>query len=188
MPGASSTGKPRVLLPAVVAARISPCRSSRQPAMFLHLTPHGGGTRMDLRTTIGPRLIALAGMLMVGCSTAESSEESAPVLAQAADAAAVAGQFVGDWELVSFVSFRENGEAVDNDYIGRIVYDEHGNMSAVGMPRSLVERAAASGDELPRAGFAYFSTYDVHPEDGRVVHHVIGSPMNPRWVNTDLVR
>lgn len=143
---------------------------------------------MDLRTTIGPRLIALAGMLMVGCSTAESSEESAPVLAQAADAASVPGQFVGDWELVSFVSFRENGEAVDNDYIGRIVYDEHGNMSAVGMPRSLVERAAASGDELPRAGFAYFSTYDVHPEDGRVVHHVIGSPMNPRWVNTDLVR
>jgi hypothetical protein len=143
---------------------------------------------MNRRFPIGAIGVALFGISAVGCSTAESSEDAPAVTAQAGSSAAPETGFVGNWELVSFESFRESGEVVDNDYVGRLVYDDRGNMSAVGMPRTLVDRAAAAGDEMPRAGFAYFSTYDVHPEAATVVHHVIGSPMNPTWVGTDLVR
>lgn len=97
-------------------------------------------------------------------------------------------RFVGNWELVSFVSFRENGEVVENRYIGRIMYDALGNMSAVGMPRNLPERIELDSAEMPRAGFAYFGTVQVHPERESVVHHVLGSPMNPSWVGTGQVR
>lgn len=105
-----------------------------------------------------------------------------------ADRSEIDPRFVGNWDLVSFVSFRESGETVDNAYVGRIMYDALGNMSAVGMPRDLPGRVAAGSGEMPRAGFAYFGTVEVHPETDSVVHHVIGSPMNASWVGTGLVR
>ncbi|MQA92273.1 MAG: hypothetical protein GEU90_18940 [Gemmatimonas sp.] len=135
--------------------------------------------------------LVLSVALVGGCAAAESTEQTPAETEPSATAEpteTVQSQFVGNWELVSFKSFPEDGEAVDNGYIGRILYDEHGNMSAVGMPRSLPARAAEESDATPRAGFAYFSTYEVFPEDGRVVHSVIGSPMTPSWVGTELVR
>lgn len=97
----------------------------------------------------------------------------------------VARQFVGNYELVSYESFTADGDTVDNGYVGRILYDEHGNMSAVGMPRDLPEDEDGwSG----RRGFAYFGTFEVHPEEGYVVHRVRGSPVDPDWVGRELVR
>ena len=55
---------------------------------------------------------------------------------------AVKQQFIGHYELVSFVSFPATGGEVDNNYVGRIMYDENDQMSAQGMPRDLPERAA----------------------------------------------
>ena len=101
---------------------------------------------------------------------------------------AVARRFVGNYSLVSFQSFREDGEVADLDYVGRIMYDEHGNMSAVGMPQDLPERARNAGGERVRAGFAYFGTFEVDVDEGTVVHHVIGSPMSPNVVGRDRVR
>lgn len=124
---------------------------------------------------------ALSGLLLAGCSAVESQTGDTPAEAR--------GLFVGNWELVSFESFAEDGSAVDRNYVGRILYDENGNMSAIGMPRDLPGRARdAAAGEQPRAGFAYFATYEVHPEDGSIVHNVLGSPMNPSWVDTGLVR
>lgn len=115
--------------------------------------------------------------------------ESAAAVASSQSAQSVERRFVGNYELVSFEVFPEDGEAVDRDYVGRILYDEDGNMSAVGMPRDLPDRFRASeGDDGPRTGFAYFGTFDVDPRAGTVTHHVRGSPMDPEWVGTDLVR
>ena len=88
-------------------------------------------------------VVAAVFALGAGCSSAQSSEDAVPATSQAGPADSVESRFVGNWELVSFESFRENGEIVDNDYVGRLVYDEHGNMSGVGMPRTLVARAAS---------------------------------------------
>ena len=101
---------------------------------------------------------------------------------------AVTGQFVGNYSLVSFQSFREDGEVVNLDYVARIMYDEHGNMSAIGMPRDLPERERNASGERVRAGFAYFGTFVVDVDKGTVVHHVLGSPMNPSVVGRDRVR
>jgi Lipocalin-like domain len=140
--------------------------------------------------TVSRAILALALGGLVGCSGGERSEGSRAAEAQQTSEPALdlRDRFVGNWALVSYESFRENGEVVDNGYVARLTYDEHGNMSAVGMPRNLPGRAPAEAGEPIRAGFAYFSTYDLEPEEGRVVHHVIGSPMNPGWVGTDLIR
>jgi hypothetical protein len=136
-----------------------------------------------------PFLLAFFGILAGGCAGSDSPEEAAAMqTSEQPDTQSLQARFVGNWELLSFESFGEDGSAVDNDYIGRLVYDEHGNMSGVGMPRSLPSRRGPAGGELPRAGFGYFSTYEIVPEEGRIIHRVIGSPMNPTWVGTELIR
>ncbi|MEX2584515.1 MAG: lipocalin-like domain-containing protein [Gemmatimonadota bacterium] len=133
--------------------------------------------------------IALGGLGLSACSPAESAEEVAIASDQEGPSGSMDSRFVGTWELVSFESFPESGEAVDNNYIGRIIYDEHGNMTGVGMPRDFPERAAAApSGEVRSSGFAYWSNAELFPEENRIVHHVIGSPMNPVWPGTDLVR
>lgn len=97
-------------------------------------------------------------------------------------------RFVGNWDLVSYVSFRESGETVDNNYSGRIIYDALGNMTGIGMPRDLPERPREDDGSLARAGFAYWSTTTVHADDGYIVHHVVGSPMMPNWVGSHQIR
>ena len=43
-------------------------------------------------------------------------------------------RFIGNYELVSYFTFPERGPSRDMQYIGRLSYDEFGNMSGLGMP------------------------------------------------------
>jgi hypothetical protein len=115
---------------------------------------------------------------------------AAPAVAQSTtDRAleAMQARFVGHYELVSYESFRESGEVVDMAYVGRIMYDEHGNMSAIGMPKDLPERARASSENV-QAGFAYWARVSFDLERGIVTHHVEGSPTRGSWPGVDNVR
>lgn len=96
-------------------------------------------------------------------------------------------RFIGDWVLVSYVQFPAQGEPVDMQYIGRLSYDAFGNMSGLGMPLDLPERAAA-GNGPVTGGFAYWGRVSYDPATQRVIHHVEGSPMIPRWVGQDNIR
>lgn len=96
-------------------------------------------------------------------------------------------QFIGDWELVSYVVFPENGAERDMNYVGYLSYDEQGNMAGLGMPEDLPERSADSNERVT-GGFAYWGGVSVDVDGGRVIHHVEGSPMVPRWVGGDNVR
>ncbi len=109
-------------------------------------------------------------------------------MAQAASAAdANYQQFIGDWELVSYVQFPETGGERDMNYVGYLTYDSHGNMAGLGMPRDLPERAANT-NERTIGGFAYWGGVSVDADAGTVIHHVQGSPMVPQWVGGDNVR
>jgi hypothetical protein len=125
----------------------------------------------------------LGGVTLAGCSSGDARE------IEPGSAESVKAQFAGNYELLHYVTFAEDGTVTDMNYSGRIMYDEHGNMSAIGMPRDLPDRAASAPQgQIPRAGFAYFGRWDIDVADDRVTHHVHGSPMNPAWFGTDLVR
>lgn len=107
-------------------------------------------------------------------------------------AADVLKRLAGNWRLVTFVNFDEQGAARDAGYVGgRIMYDTAGNMAAqlmranrkpLSQPSTEGERAAAY------AGYvAYYGTVTIDAAQSRVTHHVAGST-NPNWVKTDLVR
>lgn len=103
------------------------------------------------------------------------------------DMEAIRQQFIGDYELVSYVTFPEQGGEVNMDYIGRLSYDAFGNMSGLGMPRSLPGRQQQSGQRLME-GFAYWGKVSYNLELQQVIHHVEGSPMVPAWVGGDNIR
>lgn len=96
-------------------------------------------------------------------------------------------QFIGDWELVSYVVFAESGGERDMNYTGYLSYDAQGNMAGLGMPSDLPARAESS-DERITGGFAYWGAVSVDASENRVIHHVAGSPMVPRWVGGDNIR
>ncbi len=96
-------------------------------------------------------------------------------------------QFLGNYELVSFISYPAEGGEVDMNYTGRIMYDEFGNMAAQGMPRDLPQRAAASRENV-RGGFAYWGSVRFDLDNGAVIHVVEGSPSRGSWVGEDNVR
>ena len=75
-------------------------------------------------------------------------------------------------------------------YIGRLSYDEFGNMSGLGMPIDLPQTEAASQPDGERVigGFAYWGRVSIDSKERIVTHHVEGSPMVPRWVGGDNVR
>jgi len=98
-----------------------------------------------------------------------------------------AQRFVGDYTLISYVTFPEAGAAVDMSYVGRLSYDSAGNMSGLGMPSGLPEREREAGGRLT-GGFAYWGKVTVDDEKKIVVHHVEGSPLMPSWVGGDNVR
>ena len=98
-----------------------------------------------------------------------------------------AERFVGDYTLISYVTFPEAGPAVDMQYVGRLSYDRAGNMSGLGMPLSLPEREREAGSRLT-GGFAYWGKVTVDDEKKIVIHHVEGSPLMPGWVGGDNVR
>ena len=99
-------------------------------------------------------------------------------------------RFIGEYELVSYFTFPEQGPARDMQYIGRLSYDEFGNMSGLGMPIDLPQTEAASQPDGERVigGFAYWGRVSIDSKERIVTHHVEGSPMVPRWVGGDNVR
>ena len=103
------------------------------------------------------------------------------------DVEAMQRRFVGNYDLVSYVSFRPDGEVVDMNYSGRIMYDGHGNMSAIGMPKDLPARARAS-DTNVRDGFAYWARVSFDLANGIVIHHGEGSPTRGSWPGVDNIR
>lgn len=98
-----------------------------------------------------------------------------------------AERFVGDYTLISYVTFPEAGPAVEMSYVGKLSYDSAGNMSGLGMPSGLPEREREAGGRLT-GGFAYWGKVTVDDEKKIVVHHVEGSPLMPSWVGGDNVR
>ena len=64
-----------------------------------------------------------------------------------------AERFVGDYTLISYVTFPEAGPAVDMSYVGKLSYDSAGNMSGLGMPSDLPEREREADSRLT-GGFA----------------------------------
>ncbi len=113
-----------------------------------------------------------------------------PTLAHGSSSAqleAIRQRFVGHYELVNYESFRADGETVDMNYIGRIMYDDNGNMSAIGMPMNLPARARESTERV-QAGFAYWGSVSFDLPSGIVIHHVEGSPTRGSWPGTDNIR
>tara|TARA_B100000989_G_scaffold275056_1_gene234296 strand:- start:283 stop:777 length:495 start_codon:yes stop_codon:yes gene_type:complete len=98
-----------------------------------------------------------------------------------------AERFVGNFTLISYVTFPEAGPAVDMEYVGRLSYDTAGNMSGLGMPSGLPEREREAGSRLT-GGFAYWGKVTIDDEKKIVIHHVEGSPLMPGWVGGDNVR
>ena len=131
------------------------------------------------------RIVGMLIVLLVVTVAPVGDEASAQ---QAASAEAVRQMFVGNYELVTYELFRADGEVVSMDYVGRILYDAAGNMSAIGMPNALPELDRASSDGRVRRGFAYFGKFEIDTEEGSVTHHLIGSPMAARSVGEGWVR
>jgi len=107
-----------------------------------------------------------------------------------ADDAAVRKQLAGEWTLVKYEIFGENGQTRPGNYdIGRINYGER-EMSAHLMrsgrpkesPATEAARAAAYQGYL-----GYFGPYTIDAEKQIVVHHVAGSSL-PNWLGSEQVR
>ncbi len=110
---------------------------------------------------------------------------------QSAPADAVKRRLVGNWMLVKYEIFAQNGETRPGTFdVGRLMYDEHGEMSAHLM-RSGRAPEAPTTDEARAAAYqgylAYFGPYTLDVAKGIVVHHVAGSSF-PHWVGTEQVR
>jgi len=120
------------------------------------------------------RLAVLLLMLPINSQAAETLQE-------------IKQKFVGDFELVSYFQFPEQGDAIDMNYVGRLSYDAFGNMSGLGMPRDLPERNRDSQERIT-GGFAYWGKVSFDVDNSIVIHHVEGSPMVPEWVGGENVR
>ena len=103
-------------------------------------------------------------------------------------------RLVGTWRLLSYETDELEGKRGKpyGDAVGRLEYDDHGNMSGQVMRpgRARVERGEGSAQQLRGAylGYiAYFGTYEVAPDERSVTHHVQGA-LNPAWVGGQQVR
>jgi hypothetical protein len=106
----------------------------------------------------------------------------------------VTDRLVGTWRLVAYETVDASGRRGKpyGDAVGRLTYDERGNMSGQVMrpDRGRVEIGKGDAQQVRAAyvGYiAYFGTYEVDPSNARVTHHVHGS-LNPAWVGGDQVR
>ena len=133
---------------------------------------------MKLRALLVPATLALS----VGASSPASGQD-----ASADELDALEKRFVGHYELVIYETFRPDGEVVDMSYVGRIMYDGRGNMSAIGMPKDLPARARESSERV-QGGFAYWGSVSLDPPNGIVIHHVEGSPTRGSWPGVDNIR
>jgi Lipocalin-like domain len=103
-------------------------------------------------------------------------------------------RLIGTWRLVSYETDEPGGKR-GRPYghaVGRLDYDEHGNMSGQVMRpgRARVELGDGGAQQVRAAylGYiAYFGTYEIAPDGTSVVHHVEGS-LNPAWVGGQQVR
>jgi len=103
-------------------------------------------------------------------------------------------RLIGTWRLVSYETDEESGKRGRpyGDAVGRLAYDEYGNMSGQVMRpgRARVELGDGGAQQVRAAylGYiAYFGTYEVAADGTSVVHHVQGS-LNPAWVGGQQVR
>ena len=92
---------------------------------------------------------------------------------------AVKRQLAGEWKLVTYEVFGENGQIRPGNYdVGRINYGDH-EMSAHLMR---TERPAD-----PQNYLGYFGPYTIDADKKIVVHHVVGSSLRS-WVGSEQVR
>jgi len=103
-------------------------------------------------------------------------------------------RLIGTWRLVSYETDEQGGKRGKpyGDAVGRLDYDEHGNMSGQVMrPGRVRVELGEGGAQQVRAAYlgyiAYFGTYEVAADGKSVVHHVHGS-LNPSWVGGQQVR
>jgi hypothetical protein len=103
-------------------------------------------------------------------------------------------RLIGTWRLVSYETDEQGGRRGKpyGEAVGRLAYDEHGNMAGQvmrpGRPRVELGDGGAQQVRTAYLGYiAYFGTYDVAPDGQSVVHHVEGS-LNPAWVGGQQVR
>jgi Lipocalin-like domain len=88
-------------------------------------------------------------------------------------------QLAGEWTLVKYEVFPENGQARSGNYdVGRINYGER-EMSAHLMR---TERPSE-----PQNYLGYFGPYTVDADKKVVIHHVVGSSLRT-WIGSDQVR
>ena len=103
-------------------------------------------------------------------------------------------RLVGNWTLLSYVTEHPDGSRGKpyGDAVGRLSYDELGNMAGQVMRPGRLEVAPGQwGAQDVRSAYAgyiaYFGTYEVNATGDAVVHHVQGA-LNPGWVGGDQVR
>ena len=101
---------------------------------------------------------------------------------------AVIERLIGTWRLVSYETLDENGRRGEPyaAAIGRLTYDDRGNMSGQVMrpDRARVEVGTGNAQSVRAAyiGYiAYFGSYEVAANGASVVHRVEGA-LNPDWV------
>jgi hypothetical protein len=103
-------------------------------------------------------------------------------------------RLIGNWRLVSYETTETGGRRGKpyGDAVGRLSYDDGGNMSGQVMRPDRARVELGEGNALQVRGaylgyIAYFGTYEVAPDGQSVVHHVEGA-LNPAWVGGDQVR
>lgn len=103
-------------------------------------------------------------------------------------------RLIGCWRLVSYETTDSSGRRGRpyGDAVGRIAYDEKGNMTGQVMrpdraPVGVGEAQAQQARAAYLGYIAYFGTYEIAADGRSVVHHVQGS-LNPAWVGGDQVR
>ena len=106
----------------------------------------------------------------------------------------VSARLIGAWRLVSYETQDAKGRRGKPyaEAVGRLTYDEHGNMSGQVMrpDRARVEIGKGNAQTVRAAyiGYiAYFGSYEVAADGASVVHRVEGA-LNPEWVGGVQVR
>ena len=97
-------------------------------------------------------------------------------------------RLIGSWTLLSYDTVNPDGSTTKpfGDAVGRLSYDEHGNMAGQVMrPDRAPVAHAEQGTPNVRAAYmgyiAYFGTYELNHTKDVVTHHVEGA-LNPAWV------
>ena len=103
-------------------------------------------------------------------------------------------RLIGSWRLVSYQTLDGAGRRGEPyaAAVGRLTYDDRGNMSGQVMRPDRARVAVGIGNaQSVRAAYigyiAYFGSYEVASDGATVVHRVEGA-LNPEWVGGTQVR